>query len=64
MVVVALPGVAGMSAIDLDMAPKILRLKASGFDLDLSLAQQVDIGGVRAKWSKKKSALTIRAPII
>ena len=59
-----MPGVAGLSGIDLDMAPKLMRLKAGSFDLDLPLVRQVDISGVRAKWSKKKSALTMKAPIV
>jgi hypothetical protein len=32
------------------------------FELELALPRRVDVAAVRAKWSKRKQALTIKAP--
>ena len=65
--VVELPGVATMASVELEMTPSEIIISAQPSDGDvlalrLPLPAAVDVDGVRAKFSKKKRTLTVRAP--
>ena len=67
--VIELPGVTSMAAVELDMTPVEISVSATPQDggdvisIKLELPERVDVGGVRAKFSKKKQALTIKASV-